>query len=96
MTDIACTLSAPELTARRALMSRLAADAVVDRVATSAGVRIRLRDSPAIEQRARELIAAESRCCPFLGFELGRAGGTLVLDVSGPPEAAPLVAEFLA
>ena len=52
-------------------------------------MRVRLRDAPEIEQRTRELIAAESRCCAFLTFALGRENGDLVLDISAPRTPAP-------
>jgi hypothetical protein len=93
MTDlpIACTLSPGGLTARLALIDALAADGLLGREPTDAGLRVRLRDTPDIEQRARELVAAESACCGFLDFELGRVDGDLVLDISGPADALPVV-----
>ena len=93
---IACTLSPADLSARLALIDALVADGVVDRTPTAAGLRVRLRDTPAIERRTRELVAAESRCCPFLHFTLSRDPGALVLDVSGPDDAGPLLERFLA
>ena len=36
-------------------------------------------------------VAAESDCCPFLTMKL-----RLVLDVTGPAEAAPIVQELFA
>ena len=59
-------------------------------------MRVRLRDEPDIEQRTRELVAAESRCCAFLDFELGRDAGDLVLDISGPEDARPVIDMFFA
>ena len=44
-------------------------------------MRVRLRDTPEIEQRTRELVAAESECCAFLDFTLGREGGAIVLEI---------------
>jgi hypothetical protein len=93
MTDlpIACTLSPDGLTARLALIDALAGDGLLQRTPTDAGVRVRLRDTPDIEQRVRELVAAESACCAFLDFHLGREDGVLVLDISGPDDARPVV-----
>ena len=71
---IACTLSRDGLAARLALIDALAADGLLDRTPTAAGMRVRLRDTPDIEQRTRELVAAESACCAFLDFELDRRG----------------------
>jgi hypothetical protein len=93
---IACTLTPDGMTARRALIDALAADGLLDRTATDTGLRLRLVDRPDIEQRTRELIAAESTCCAFLEFELGRDDGDLVLDVSGPQDARPVMDLFFA
>ena len=88
---IACTLTPDGMTARLALIEALSADGLLDRCPTATGLRIRLRDTPEIERRTRELVAAESRCCAFLDFELGRDGGELVLDISGPEDARPVI-----
>src|SRR5215204_1043370 len=95
-TPIACTLSPAEMEAREALIEALSADGLLDRHETDRGLRIRLRDAPGIEQRTRELIAAESSCCAFLEFDLRRDGQALVLDVSGPPGALPVLERFFA
>ena len=93
---IACTLTPDGMTARLALIEALAADGLLDRTATDAGLRVRLRDTPQIERRTRELISAESRCCAFLDFTLNREGGALVLDIAGPEDARPIMAELFA
>jgi hypothetical protein len=93
---IACTLTPDGMTARLALIEALAADGLLDRTRTDTGLRVRLRDTPEIEQRTRELVAAESKCCAFLDFELGRDRGDLVLDISGPDDAQPVIEMFFA
>ena len=93
---IACTLTPDGMTARLALIDALAADGLLDRTATDTGLRLRLRDTPEIEQRTRALVAAESACCAFLDFDLGREGGDLVLDISGPADARPVIDMFFA
>lgn len=93
---IACTLTADGMTARIALIDALAADGLLDRTTTDAGMRVRLLDRPVIEQRTRELVAAESKCCAFLEFDLGRENGYLVLDIAGPEEARPVIDMFFA
>ena len=98
MTDlpIACTLTPEGITARRALIDALAADGLLDQTATDSGLRLRLRDTPDIEQRTRALIAAESSCCAFLDFDLGREDGDLALAISGPQAARPVIDMFFA
>ncbi len=93
---IACTLTADGMTARMALIDALAADGLLDRTTTETGLRVRLLDRPDIEQRTRELVAAESKCCAFLDFELGRDNGCLVLDIAGPEDARPVIDMFFA
>jgi len=91
---IACTLSPDCMTARLALIDGLAADGLLDRTRTDRGVRVRLRDAADIEQRTRELVAAESTCCALFDFTLERENGALVLDISGPEDARPLIDMF--
>jgi hypothetical protein len=93
---IACTLSAAGMSARQSLIDALSADGLLDRKPTDDGVRVRLRDTPDIERRTRELVAAEARCCAFLTFDLRRVEGALVLDIAGPPEARPVIDMFFA
>jgi hypothetical protein len=93
---IACTLTPDGMTARLALIEALSADGLIDRTLTDAGLRVRLRDTPDIERRTRALVAAESTCCAFLDFDLGREGGELVLDISGPDDARPVIEMFFA
>jgi hypothetical protein len=93
---IACTLTPDGMTARLALIEALAADSLFDRTATEAGLRVRLRDTPEIERRTRALIAAESRCCAFLDFNLARENGVLVLDITGSADARPVIDMFFA
>ena len=91
-----CTLTPDGMTARLALIDALTADALLDRIPTASGLRVRLRDTEEVEQRTHELVAAESRCCAFLNFDLGRENGALVLDISGPEEARPVIDMFFA
>jgi hypothetical protein len=93
---IACTLGPDDMTARVALIDALATDGLIERTATDAGLRVRLRDTPEIERRARDLIAAESHCCAFLDFTLARDEGELVLNIAGPPDARPVIDLFFA
>ncbi len=93
---IACTLTPDGMTARLALIDALSAAGLLDRTPTDAGLRVRLRDTPEIELRTRELVAAESACCAFLDFDLRRDDGELVLEISGPAEARPVIELFFA
>ncbi len=93
---IACALTPDGMIARLALIDALAADGLLDRILIDAGLQVRLRDTPDIEQRIRALVAAESTCCAFLDFDLGRDDGALVLDITGPEDARPVIEMFFA
>jgi hypothetical protein len=93
---IACTLTPDGMTARLALVDALAADGLLDRTLTDDGLRVRLHNTPEIEQRTRELVDAESACCAFLDFDLRHDDGDLVLEISGPADARPVIELFFA
>jgi hypothetical protein len=42
------------------------------------------------------VIAAEASCCAFLRMDLQRSGDGLVLDVAGPQDPRPVIAELFA
>jgi hypothetical protein len=96
MTDqpIACTLAVADVPGRLARLDTLTADALLDRQPIPGGMRSRFRDAPAVEPRVRELVALESECCAFLSFEVGRAGDAIVLDITGSPDAQPVIEQF--
>jgi hypothetical protein len=93
---IACTLTPGGMAARRAVIDALAADGLLERTPTAAGLRVRLRDTREIERRTRELVDAESECCAFLVFTLGRDDRDLVLDIAAPEDARPVIDMFFA
>jgi hypothetical protein len=93
---IACTLNRDEQQDRLRLIEDLLSDALLGQDEIAGGVRARFRDTPEIEARVRELVAAESSCCAFLSFELTRRDGQLWLEITGTPEAQPVIAEFFA
>jgi hypothetical protein len=93
---IACALAPEDRPARGALMGSLAADGLLERRPTAAGVRFRWRDEPGIERRLREFVALERRCCGFLDFDITRGEGRLELEVRGAPEARPVIEQFFA
>ena len=86
---IACTLTSAELRARRAEVA-----AIAHRWRRSRNDN-RLLFDPAAEPALRELVALEAECCPFLTLELRCGGDTLELTVTGPEEAAPIIASIL-
>ena len=95
-TPIACSLSAAAYAQRRAQTAVLVRGALRDRHPIPGGERLRFHAGDGVERRLREVVAAEAACCPFLTVELRRDGDALRLDVTGPDEARPIVAELFA
>lgn len=93
---IACALPSADARDRSELIARLREDAMLDQAPIEDGLRIRFRDARDVEQRVRDLVAAEQACCPFLRFAVRRDDKTIALDVTGAPEAQPVIAAFFA
>ena len=93
---IACTLNPAEMRDRVTSIDALLSDALLDQREIAGGLRTTFRDTPEVERRVRELVAAESRCCAFLSFAVGREDGALWLDITGAPEARPVIDQFFA
>jgi hypothetical protein len=95
-TPIACTLSPADYRERRSAIDRIARDALRSHTPIDGGARLTFTSGAGTEEALRELIAAEAECCSFLRMELARAGDELLLDVTGPEEAQPLIEEMFA
>ena len=93
---IACTLTPEQHRARTAQLSELARSALVARTPIAGGERLTFGDALAAERELRAALAAEAACCSFLTMRLERAEGGLVLDVTGPEQAAPVIAALFA
>jgi hypothetical protein len=91
---IACTLSAADHAQRLADVAALGRDALLAREPIDGGTRLTF--AATARERVEAFVAAESACCPFLDMDLRVAGDRLVLDVTGPEAAAPIVAGLFA
>lgn len=80
-----CTLSNPELIDRRAAWKDVE-PALVDRVRTEEGFRVRFRSDPGVAERLRALVDAEGDCCGWASWELADEEDYAVLQVNGPRE----------
>jgi hypothetical protein len=86
---ITCSLTGPERTARVAAFRRLTRTA-----RRTDGALLTFSGDAGTEAQLRALVAAEAECCPFLRFDVRRTGAALVLEVTGPAEAAALLDEL--
>ncbi len=93
---IACTLAADQYKDRTGELADLADRALRSRRETADGERLVFADSAEIERELRSAIDAEARCCAFLRIELTRGEEGLVLDIAGPRDARPIIAELFA
>jgi hypothetical protein len=93
---LACSLAPADHAQRTRQLAELATRALRDRQPIPGGVRLRFDPTATTRDELRRLAAAEAECCPFLHFDLTPGDETIVLDVTGPDEAQPLIAKLLA
>ena len=91
-TSIACSLSAEELPKQLAEMSAIGNDALLS---VSPEGTLHFRGDQPTRERLEAIIAAESRCCSFLRFELSEENGQLLLAVTAPEGAEPLALDLV-
>ena len=94
--SIACSLTVAGYRQRVADTGQVARDALRERRAIGGGARLTFEDTADVRRRLEAFIAAESACCPFLTMRLESNDGRLVLDVTGPELAAPIIEELFA
>jgi hypothetical protein len=93
---IACSLTAEDYRRRVADTGQVARDALRERRPIDGGARLTFEDTADSQQRLEAFVLAESTCCPFLSMNLDRQDGQLILDVTGPELAAPVIEELFA
>ncbi len=91
---IACTLRPDEYRDRTAELVELAEGALRTRTPIAGGESLTFASGPRTEERLRAAVAAEASCCPFLRMDLRSEPDGLVLDITGPAEAEPIIAEL--
>src|SRR5688500_11122500 len=91
---LACSLSPAGYRRRIADARELADQHLRSRDAVPGGARLTFADGADTRRRLEALVAAEASCCPFLTLDLHWQNGVLVLDVTGPADAAPIIAEL--
>jgi hypothetical protein len=96
MDPIACTLQPADYRRRNDELTALAQRALRSREQTDRGERLVFADSAGTEQELRAAIAAEASCCVFLELELERTADGLVLEITGPQDVRPMIAQLFA
>jgi hypothetical protein len=93
---IACTLNRADYAERTQDTAALARRALRSREPIPDGTRLTFEASSDTERQLRDVVAAEARCCAFLRMDLQPAEDALVLEITGPAEAEPIIAELFA
>jgi DNA-binding transcriptional MerR regulator len=88
-TPIACTLPADRIDTRIVEWQERLSQ-TVDRRSIDGGVRLWFAPDVDVAELAA-LAAAEQRCCPFFTFGLTIGEEGVALDVTGPPDAQPVI-----
>jgi hypothetical protein len=93
---IACSLDAGQLRERLAEIGALGRSSLR---AADVGPRravLRFAAGAYVRRRLGAIVEAESRCCAFMGFELAQRADELVLTISAPEGAEPVLDGFVA
>lgn len=93
---IACSLSSTDHAQRIEDLAALSAQALLDRIRIDGGQRLVFVDAPGTESGLRTAIDAEAACCAFLSLTLRRDGHRLLLDITGPDTARPIIEQLFA
>ncbi|MEA2332569.1 MAG: hypothetical protein QOH58_2707 [Thermoleophilaceae bacterium] len=94
MDAIACTLSVDELPRRAAEIGELARHALLGMDRGERSVELRFAPDAGTLARIEALVAAESRCCAFLGFAIDRRADATALTITAPAGAEPALEEL--
>ena len=87
----ACSLDAADGATRRRRWLELGERALLEKAATSRGVRLSYREDAGVERELRELAELERECCGFATWLVSADEDRIVLDVSAPGEGAAAV-----
>lgn len=91
---MACSLSPEGLRERKALIDELLTRGFTTLTAIPGGVQAQFVTEPELKADLDALVELEARCCAFLSLSVSDAQDTIVLEVTGAPEAQALIAEL--
>jgi hypothetical protein len=91
---MACSLSADELPRRLDAIRALGATSLVSVDPAPAGTTLRFRADA--RQPLEAIVAGEGECCAFLDLHLAEDGDAIVLTITAPAEAEPVIDDLVA
>jgi hypothetical protein len=92
---IACSLKATELPARLTEITTLGADALIDAHRAPGHAELRFAAGDGIRDRVEAIVHAEAKCCAFLNMEVRDEPDLVVLRITAPHDADPVLAELV-
>jgi hypothetical protein len=92
---IACSLSASELPARLAEMTDLGRAALLDADIQDRRAVLHFAPDAGVRERVEGIVAAESQCCAFLEMQIAEAPDEIVLSITAPDGAEPVLDELV-
>ena len=92
---IACSLNAADLSARVREMADLGRAALLEARHEPTGAELRFAAGAGVRDRVERIVAAESRCCPFLAMSVSEEPDALVLSIDAPDGAELVLRELL-
>lgn len=94
-TPVACTLTEVEMRVRRATILDTVRRGVLDISPLPDGYAYRFETTSEILSQLARLVDLERQCCAFLTFRINvEAGKPICLEITGPPEAKAVIADF--
>jgi hypothetical protein len=91
---IACTLGESALRQRLEQIATLGAAALIAHEESGGTHTLRFRRDEETRRQLQQIVEAESRCCPFLDFQIGERPDELLLTIDAPNEARAVADEL--
>jgi hypothetical protein len=93
---IACALTDPEMRERRKTLLNAFRSAAFGTTPLPLGYAYCFESTSEVLVQLTTLVDLERQCCPFLTFKIIVEPGNqpISLEITGPPEAKPLIADF--
>jgi hypothetical protein len=93
---IACSLGPTDMRRRLAEIATLAGRSLIA-AETNDGIRLlRFRDDDETRRRLTAIVAAEGECCPFLDLQVTADNQELLLSITAPDDAKPVIDQLAA
>ena len=93
---LACTLTDAQMRERRKTLLNAFRSAALGTTSLPLGCAYRFKPTSEVLIQLTTLVDLERQCCPFLTFKIIVEPGKqpISLEITGPPEAKPLIADF--